>query len=71
MNVHTQQLQIDFLIIGSGAAGLLTASRLAPHGQVMLRSRVARIGESGMDEGQDWSHALSSETMKLVICRTP
>jgi L-aspartate oxidase len=30
------QLTTDFLIIGSGAAGLLAASRLAQHGQVMI-----------------------------------
>ena len=36
MKVQTKQLKTDFLIIGSGAAGLLAASRLAPHGQVML-----------------------------------
>ncbi|MFQ5518885.1 MAG: FAD-dependent oxidoreductase, partial [Mariprofundus sp.] len=33
---QTKQLKTDFLIIGSGAAGLLAASRLAPHGQVTL-----------------------------------
>ena len=36
MSVSAKQLKTDFLIIGSGAAGLLAASRLAPHGQVML-----------------------------------
>ncbi len=33
---HRQQLETDYLIIGSGAAGLLTASRLAPHGRVII-----------------------------------
>jgi len=32
----TQRLQADYLIIGSGAAGLLAANRLAPHGKVIL-----------------------------------
>ncbi len=36
MNTNNRQLKTDFLIIGSGAAGLLAASRLAPHGEVML-----------------------------------
>jgi len=36
MNVQTGQIKTDFLIIGSGAAGLLAASRLAPHGQVVI-----------------------------------
>jgi len=31
-----QHMQTDYLIIGSGAAGLLTASRLAEHGSVVL-----------------------------------
>jgi L-aspartate oxidase len=31
-----QQLKTDYLIIGSGAAGLLTASRLAAHGSVII-----------------------------------
>ncbi|MDQ6969904.1 MAG: L-aspartate oxidase [Mariprofundus sp.] len=31
-----RQLQCDYLIIGSGAAGLLAASRLAQHGSVIL-----------------------------------
>jgi len=29
-------METDFLIIGSGASGLLTAARLAPHGRVLL-----------------------------------
>ena len=36
MEQTTQRLQTDFLIIGSGAAGLLAANRLAPHGKVIL-----------------------------------
>jgi len=36
MNVQTRQINTDFLIIGSGAAGLLAASRLAAHGQVVI-----------------------------------
>jgi len=32
----TRSLQCDYLIIGSGAAGLLAASRLAQHGSVIL-----------------------------------
>jgi len=32
-------LKTDFLIVGSGAAGLLAASRLAPHGQVILLNK--------------------------------
>jgi len=31
-----KQMETDYLIIGSGAAGLLTASRLAPHGHVII-----------------------------------
>ncbi len=30
------RMETDFLIIGSGASGLLTAARLAPHGRVLL-----------------------------------
>jgi len=33
---RSQQLHTDYLIIGSGAAGLLAANRLASHGQVLL-----------------------------------
>ncbi|MDQ6982896.1 MAG: L-aspartate oxidase [Mariprofundus sp.] len=36
MKAQTTQLKTDFLIIGSGAAGLLAASRLAPHGDVII-----------------------------------
>jgi len=32
----SKQLDVDYLIIGSGAAGLLAANRLASHGQVLL-----------------------------------
>jgi len=36
MSVTAKQLKTDFLIVGSGAAGLLAASRLAAHGQVVI-----------------------------------
>ncbi len=41
MNTQRTQLKTDFLIIGSGAAGLLAASRLASHGQVILVNKGA------------------------------
>jgi len=39
MNVQTKQIKTDFLIIGSGAAGLLAAGRLADHGSVILLNK--------------------------------
>ena len=41
MNVQTKQLKTDYLIIGSGAAGLLVASRLAAHGDVIIVNKGA------------------------------
>jgi L-aspartate oxidase len=36
MSKKKKQMETDYLIIGSGAAGLLAASRLAPHGRVII-----------------------------------
>ncbi|MDQ7011241.1 MAG: L-aspartate oxidase, partial [Mariprofundaceae bacterium] len=62
MSVSAKQLKTDFLIIGSGAAGLLAASRLAPHGRVMLVNKdtfqdsstwYAQGGIAGVSSGKD------------------
>ena len=36
----TEQIKVDFLIIGSGIAGLYTAIRAAAHGTVLLVTKV-------------------------------
>ncbi|MDX8404990.1 MAG: L-aspartate oxidase [Mariprofundus sp.] len=49
MSTEKLRLQADYLIIGSGAAGLLAASRLAPHGKVLL------VNKGGFQDCSTWN----------------
>jgi len=79
MNTQTKQLKTDFLIIGSGAAGLLAASRLAAHGQVMLINKgtfqdsstwYAQGGIAGVSSAKDSfeSHVQDTLTAGAGLC---
>lgn len=49
MATHKQRLETDYLIIGSGASGLLAASRLAQHGNVLL------VNKGGVQNSSTWN----------------
>jgi len=60
MSQTSKKLTTDFLIIGSGAAGLLAASRLAPHGQVLLVNK-GRFQDSSTWNAQGGIAGVSSD----------
>jgi len=76
------QRTTDFLIIGSGAAGLLAASRLAQHGQVMLVNKgtfqdsstwYAQGGIAGVSSDKDSfeSHVQDTLISGAGLCHEP
>ncbi len=56
-----KQLQTDYLIIGSGAAGLLAANRLAQHGRVLLVNK-GRFQDSSTWNAQGGIAGVMSDT---------
>ena len=54
-------IHVDYLIIGSGAAGLLAANRLAPHGQVLLVNK-GRFKDSSTWNAQGGIAGVVSDT---------
>jgi len=56
-----KQLQTDYLIIGSGAAGLLAANRLARHGRVLLVNK-GRFQDSSTWNAQGGIAGVMSDT---------
>jgi len=76
VNYSNSHLTFDFLIIGSGAAGLLTALRLADHGQVgivnkgdfnMSNTYQAQGGIAGVMDGEDSYDAHIQDTLKAGV----